>query len=99
MDKQGVRWVSSDVVVLKRRVEREKVKDGLRRWIGEWRAKGLKERREEGRTEVRYLARRFGASQNGEQRWKSERRELPARAKVLGLRRFWEKVGREGIAA
>jgi len=26
------------------------------------------------------------------------RREDPTRAKVLGLRRFWEKVGREGVA-
>lgn len=26
-------------------------------------------------------------------------REMPTRAKVLDLRRFWEKVGREGVAA
>lgn len=60
----------------------------------------------EGKVEVRWLVRRFagrdvdrGEGTAGRGPWgkKVERREIPARAKVLGLRRFWEKVGREGM--
>jgi hypothetical protein len=38
-----------------------------------------------------------------ERRWGGQRsegeREMPTRAKVLGLRRFWEKVGKGAVAA
>ena len=60
-----------------------------------------------GKPDVRRMARRFGRDremrdirENREgARWgaqRRERREAPTRAKVLGLRRFWERVGREG---
>ncbi|QSZ36187.1 hypothetical protein DSL72_007312 [Monilinia vaccinii-corymbosi] len=103
--------VAPGLVEVKRRVEKERVKDGLRRWVEGWRGKvGEKEREvegtREGKIEVRWLVRRFGGkggheSAVGRETWgkKDERREMPARAKVLGLRRFWETVGREGVGA
>jgi hypothetical protein len=100
------------LVERKRRVERERVKDGLRgwlggRWVGEWsRRKAEREREGEGeRVGVGRLVRRFsrrgdvGEGNGREGRWGKKRggeREEPARAKVLGLRRFWEGVGRDG---
>jgi hypothetical protein len=98
------------LISTKRRIEKEKVKDVLRGWVEEWRRKGSRavESVEEGRLEVRVLVRRFareGQAERGreERRWGGQRekgeREMPTRAKVLGLRRFWEKVGREGVAA
>ena len=90
----------------------ERVKDGLRgwvggRWVGEWsRRKAEREREGEGeRVGVGRLVRRFsrrgdvGDGNGREGRWGKKRggeREEPARAKVLGLRRFWEGVGRDG---
>jgi hypothetical protein len=91
------------LVETKRKIERERVKDILRHWVEEWRRKG--EGKADGqvgeRPGVRRLARRFGREEKREvgQRWAAPekgRREDPTRAKVLGLRRFWEKVGREG---
>jgi hypothetical protein len=77
--------------------------------VEEWRRKGSRAVDvEEKRPEVRALVRRFGregqqAQAREPQRWggqgKDREREMPTRAKVLGLRRFWEKVGREGVAA
>ncbi|KAH6714253.1 hypothetical protein BKA61DRAFT_735754 [Leptodontidium sp. MPI-SDFR-AT-0119] len=99
------------LVETKRRVERERVKDTLRGWVEEWRRRGseaLEGRElEQGgqKPDVRRMARRFGRDREGRdrdlggQRWgaqRRERREAPTRAKVLGLRRFWERVGREG---
>jgi hypothetical protein len=62
----------------------------------------------EERPEVSVLVRRFAREEKGKgregqgQRWsrprQEEERELPTRVKVLGLRRFWEKVGREGFS-
>ncbi|TGO85900.1 hypothetical protein BPOR_0353g00040 [Botrytis porri] len=103
--------VAPGLVGIKRKVERERVKDGLRAWVERWKGRvGEKEREiegtREGKVEVRWLVRRFagrdvdrgeGAAGKGTWGKKVERRELPARAKVLGLRRFWEKVGREGL--
>lgn len=61
------------------------------------------------RTDVRRLVRRFARAAAKEDREAPPRwgrdaagqkiREAPTRAKVLGLRRFWEKVGREGVSA
>ncbi|KAI9640581.1 hypothetical protein NHQ30_010880 [Ciborinia camelliae] len=103
--------VAPGLVGVKRRVERERVKDGLRALVEGWKGRvGEKEREveetREGKVEVRWLVRRFGG-RGGDERtvqrgaWgkKLERREIPARAKVLGLRRFWERVGREGVGA
>jgi hypothetical protein len=98
------------LISTKRRIEKEKVKDVLRGWVEEWRRKGSRavERVEEGRPVVRVLVRRFAREgqvgmKREEQRWGGQRRErereMPTRAKVSDLRRFWEKVGREGIAA
>ncbi|KAG4032573.1 hypothetical protein MFRU_006g00440 [Monilinia fructicola] len=101
--------VAPGLVEMKRRVERERVKDGLRAWVEGWRGRvGEKEREvegtKEGKIEVRWLVRRFGGKGGDENTvergaWgkKVERREMPPRAKVLGLRRFWERVGREGV--
>lgn len=94
-----LRGVAPGIVERKRRVERERVKDGLRGWVGEWRRRGGERRDTEGeeKPDVRRLVRRFANSRAGDKEWREgRRREEPARAKVLGLRRFWEKVGREG---
>jgi hypothetical protein len=102
--------IAPALISTKRRIEKEKVKDVLRGWVEEWRRKGSRavETVEERRPEVRVLVRRFareGQVGKGmeERKWGGQRRErereMPTRAKVLGLRRFWEKVGREGVAA
>lgn len=98
---------------MKRQVEREKLKDGLRRWLE---AKAAQVERQEEREEqrrvwtVRSLVRRFtvrkaleedivGKAGGSDRRWGKSRTERvkvyePDRAKVLGLRRFWEGVAR-----
>ena len=117
------RTIAPGLVGVKRRVERERVKDLLRGWVSEWRSRGrqrerelrLKEREKEkekgeGGIDVRGLVRRFGCEGakkemgwwerdwewkgRERQREREREREVPARAKVLGLRRFWEGVGR-----
>ena len=93
--------MAPSLVGTKRKVERERVRDFLRGWVEEWRRKGCEIKgREEQRVEVRRLARRFVDTKKEVPRWgrRVEIREAPTRAKVLGLRRFWEKVGREGVA-
>ena len=61
----------------------------------------------EQRPEVRVLVRRFAKEgQQGKgkevQRWGSQarekEREVPTRAKVLGLRKFWERIARDGVS-
>lgn len=121
--------VRGGLVEVRRRVERERVKDGLRGWVGEWRyvfcavgtdvkADFLGRRRgwesrmdavEEQKPDVRRLVRRFARDKdaNGNAgrsgRWgrnaEGRKMEEPTRAKVLGLKRFWEKVGREGVSS
>lgn len=96
--------ISPALVEVKRRVEKERVKDLLRGWVEEWRRRGEHAREEEmQKTDVRRMAKLFGrdiAREGREQsRWgpgAGKRREAPTRAKVLGLRRFWERVGKEG---
>jgi len=91
------------LVETKRRVERERVRDFLRGWVEEWRRRGFEmgKGRGEEKVEVRRMARRFAG--HGESREKPkwgrrlEIREAPTRAKVLGLRTFWEKIGSEGV--
>ncbi|TVY47025.1 hypothetical protein LOCC1_G002693 [Lachnellula occidentalis] len=98
------------LVEVKRRVERERVKDTLREWVGEWRTRGWERRRgEEVRPDVGRLVRRFARDKEGGRnsgRWgrsverqRQRQREEPTRAKVLGLKRFWEKVGKEGVGS
>ncbi|KAJ8062720.1 hypothetical protein OCU04_007983 [Sclerotinia nivalis] len=101
--------VAPGLVGIKRKVERERVKDGLRAWVEGWKGRVGEREREiegtrEGKVEVRWLVRRFARRDGNESvvgrgTWgkKVERRELPARAKVLGLRSFWERVGKEGV--
>jgi hypothetical protein len=105
--------LAPSLVETKRRVEKERVKDVLRHWVAEWRQKGSESREEVGgdrKPDVRRIARRFARNGSGggmererESRWGQcageNRRETPTRAKVLGLRRFWEKVGKEGLGA
>lgn len=106
--------MAPSLVEAKRRIEKERVKDVLRHWVEEWRRKGWESREEVGmeqKPDVRRIARRFarsgnpigGAERERESRWGrcagENKREMPTRAKVLGLRRFWEKVGREGVGA
>jgi hypothetical protein len=105
--RQGAACLAPSLVETKRKVERERVKDVLRGWVEEWRRRGS-ERRERGaggeeKLDVRRMARRFaGQGREVEKevpRWgrRVDVKEAPTRAKVLGLRRFWEKVGREGV--
>lgn len=92
------------LVETKRKIEKERVKDLLRGWVEEWRRRG-DERRGKGdeqKPDVRRIARRFAREGSGSMRdmpmWgrRVDVKEAPTRAKVLGLRRFWEKVGKEG---
>lgn len=103
--KGGGGGLAPALVDAKRRVERERVKDTLRGWVEEWRRRGseaLANGDNEGqRPDVRRMARRFARDgrERDSPRWGQrmvEGREAPTRAKVLGLRRFWERVGREG---
>jgi len=93
------------LVETKRKIEKERVKDLLRGWVEEWRRRGsenLRKRGEEQKPDVRRMARRFAGDGSGSMRevpiWgrRVDVKEAPTRAKVLGLRRFWEKVGKEG---
>lgn len=105
---KGGGMLAPGLVETKRRVEKERVKDLLRGWVEEWRRRGDDLRgREEQKPDVRRMAKRFaregttGAGRSGGPVWgkRVDTKEAPTRAKVLGLRRFWEKVGREGSAA
>jgi hypothetical protein len=104
--------VSPALVEKKRMVERERVRDFLRSWVEVWRVRGERVKgcgEEGGKPDVRVLVRRFarGSQQHEgreqQSRWGAQAKrggstkEEPTRAKVLGLRRFWEKVGREGM--
>jgi hypothetical protein len=105
--KSGYMGLAPGLVETKRKIERERVKDVLRSWIEDWRRRGSDSREGEAenqRPDVRRIARKFARDSKAgekekESRWgKTARREreLPTRAKVLGLKRFWEKVAREG---
>ena len=107
--KGGYMGLAPSLVETKRRIERERVKDVLRGWIEGWRRRGSDSRDAEAdnqRPDVRRIARKFAkecrvGEREKESRWgKAAKREmeLPTRAKVLGLRKFWEKVAREGSA-
>ncbi len=109
---KGGMGLAPGLVETKRKIERERVKDLLRGWVEEWRRKGCEKKEgetmgQQQRPDVRRIARRFVARERSDgrevPRWGEKRREhvkeLPTRAKVLGLRRFWEKVGREGSVA
>lgn len=105
---KGGGMLAPGLVETKRRVEKERVKDLLRGWVEEWRRRGDESLRgrEEQRPDVRRMAKRFArestgsAGRSGGPVWgrRADTKEAPTRAKVLGLRRFWEKVGREGSA-
>lgn len=101
--------VAPGLVETKRRVERERVKDVLRGWVARWSEMGRRADAEveELKPDVRRLARRFGRDgkeKGGVARWgrsvgeQKGRREDPTRAKVLGLRKFWEGIGQEAGA-
>lgn len=98
--------IAPSLISTRRRIEKERVKDILRHWIEEWGKKGEKASSDrnvtENRPDVRILARRFARENHGREapRWGRgvEHKEMPTRAKVLGLRRFWEKVGKDGVA-
>jgi hypothetical protein len=103
--------VAPSLISTKRQIEKEKIKDALRHWVEEWRRKGLRAMAAaavEPRPEVKVLVRRFARENQQEksketQRWGNQvrerrrERELPTRAKVLSLTRFWEGVGRDGV--
>ncbi len=109
-DGHGMLTVAPALVETKRRVERERVKDLLRGWVEEWRRRGcekamvMREAAGQQRPDVRRMARRFARDGREQQpRWgamaKQRGAEAPTRAKVLGLRRFWERIGREGASS
>ena len=96
--------LAPSLVETKRRIEKERVKDVLRHWVEEWRRKGCESREGvETRPDVRRIALRFARDRETADvpQWgrRRECKEMPTRAKVLGLRRFWEKVGRDGLGA
>lgn len=88
------------IVEVKRRVERERVKDGLRAWL-ERKARRVGAEAEktreccggEGRISVRRLVQRFTNGRWGEKR-KERQKCGPPRAHVYGLRKFWEGLAR-----
>ncbi|KAI9727073.1 MAG: hypothetical protein M1834_008541 [Cirrosporium novae-zelandiae] len=104
--------ISPSIISVKRQVEKEKLKDGLRAWLVgkaelvEKKAAAQNEIVEEEKPSVRMLVRRFGrravGSDNKETRWgraaKDRKAGAPTRAHVLGLRRFWEAVARQSSA-
>ncbi|PSS18544.1 hypothetical protein M430DRAFT_58691 [Amorphotheca resinae ATCC 22711] len=106
---RGYIGLAPSLIETKRRVERERVKDKLRGWVEEWRRRWERRAGEEhAKPDVRRMARRFARDGNAkgegerEPRWgraAGREREEPTRAKVLGLRRFWETVGKEGTAS
>ena len=114
--KGGVVWgggVAPGLIGVKRKVERERIKDQLRGWVGRWdeerenrkrAGKVVDEPRE--RKSVKMLVQGFARRTNegrtgGKREWKRSDRDAegrgvrqPTRAHVLGLRRFWEGIGR-----
>ena len=102
-------WVrttmSPQVMATRQSLERERVKDRLRSFLsGRGRQeieRRVREQRAKEREGVRVLARRFAGREKSDgdgSRWGRDRRgnarpERPARAHVLGLRRFWENMG------
>lgn len=99
--------MSPGIIEVKRRVERERVKDGLRAWL-ERKADTINRQvaREDSRPSgVRTLVRRFtnkrSSTEGADSRWGAQRRdkagaarEAPPRARVYGLRRFWEGMAK-----
>lgn len=98
--------VAPGIVGVKRRVERERIKDGLRAWL-EKKARRVgvedemqREADEAGRISVRRLVQKFtsqwkGNGNGGGSRWGEKRRGVntrvePPRAHVYSLRKFWE---------
>ena len=90
---------------MRRKIERERLKDGLRAWIAR-RADAVEKRLSNGqereKPSVRSLVQRFARRTGGKERdgrWgrgaleKRKRESEPTRAHVLGLKRFWEGVG------
>jgi len=93
--------VSPQLLTARRALERETVKDKLRRFLS---GKGLEEvqrrrrEREEERVGVRDLARKFASHEKRGSEIRTgvalsrKNAGMPTRANVLGLRRFWEAV-------
>jgi len=104
----GPRCISPGLVGVKRGLERERVKDGLRGWLKGRKREEMERRMREGELgevkSVKGMARRFAVGrETGENRWGSgagekrkrgDRNPNPTRAHVLGLRKFWEGVGK-----
>ena len=101
--------VAPGLVGVKRKIEKEKVKDGLRAWLER---KAAKMKAEEGKSEsapetemlsVRKLIQKFTTSRKSSSdgtlsrwgvRWDSRASNEPTRAHVYGLRRFWEGLAK-----
>ncbi|MCJ1354181.1 MAG: hypothetical protein MMC33_004168 [Icmadophila ericetorum] len=114
-DGRGGGYVSPRLVGVKRRLERESVKDGLRGWLSGKRRQELERREmEEVERSVTTLVRRFAGKAKERERERERARDkkererwgraaiaeekrrtgAPTRAHVLGLRRFWESIGK-----
>ncbi|KAI9718769.1 MAG: hypothetical protein M1812_003943 [Candelaria pacifica] len=100
--------VAPGIIGMKRKIEKERLKDGLRAWIAR-RADAVEKRLHSGqereKPSVRNLVQRFARRAGGKERegrWgrgvleKRKRSSDPTRTHVLGLKRFWEGVGRSG---
>lgn len=84
--------VAGALVERKRRVEREKIKEGLKVWL-ERKAHQIGMRKDEGRVGImlwRFSRKlRLGEPNHNVPDWK----ERPRKEKVSGLKRFWEGMG------
>jgi hypothetical protein len=86
----GVAW---GIVEIRRRVERERVKDGLRVWVGRMAGKIQARGTRTSECGVWSMVWRFtkGEKERGEREKGGECEErVPERSRVGGLRRFWE---------
>jgi len=109
--------VAPAIIGVKRQIEREKLKDGLRAWLA-GRGVDIVQKKsmlagtsERDKPSVRTLVQRFAKRAGGKdfevkqgilsRRESIERKErgAPPRAHVLGLRRFWEGIGRQSQTA
>jgi len=88
--------IAPSLIEVKRRVEKERIKDLLRAWVGEWWSKGRerereRREREEEKLDVGRLVRRFGRG-GGEERgpWSGKEKE----------QKRWKREGaeEEGVA-
>lgn len=84
------------LVSTRKKIEIERVKDILRSLVDKWsKAAQGKKGSHESEISVCHLIRRFGKIGHSDST-RGRKVECPPRAKVYGLRKFWESVGKVG---